>query len=159
MHVPAGLCVSVHVVESEGTARRYWMPFESGIPLPTVRTTFPLESWPAPPAIVLHGFTAGSSAVLYSQSSPGSLVSAALLTSLSPTWGFEVFTTPKPQRYMSRREQSPPSSGTRKVGIVKPGASQHWLRRQPTVGSPGVLPHPGMPAQIASALPHAIQAP
>src|SRR5439155_21842762 len=103
MHVPAGLCVSVHVVESEGTARRYWMPFESGIPLPTVRTTFPLESWPSPHAIVLHGFTAGSSAVLYSQSSPGLLLSAALLTAWSPSGGSGVFATPKLQGYMSRR--------------------------------------------------------
>src|SRR5439155_14997162 len=94
--------------------------------------------------------------VPYSQSGPGSLVSAVLLTSLSPTWGFELFTAPKPQPYMSRREQRPPSSGTRKVGIVKPGASQQVLLRQPA-GFVGVA-HSGIPAHGASGFPHAMQA-
>jgi len=46
---------------------------------------------------VVHGFGRGSSAVPYTQSGPGSLVSACLFTSLSPLCGFDVFTTPVPQ--------------------------------------------------------------
>src|SRR2546426_11658764 len=100
------------------------MPFVSNIPLPTDRVTFPLVSAPAPPALTLQAFGAGSSPVPYSQSGPGSLVSPVLMTSLSPTCGFDVLMTPKPHRYMSRREQRPPSRGTTKVGVGKAGGSQ-----------------------------------
>src|SRR5436309_2408000 len=41
-HMPAGLWPSVQVVDSSGVTRRKWMPFASGLPLPTVRTIFPL---------------------------------------------------------------------------------------------------------------------
>src|SRR5689334_10590085 len=134
------------------------MPATSGWPLPTVRTTLPAPSFPSPVPPVLHGFAAGSSGVPYSQSGPGSDVSAVFVTSLSPVWGFELFTAPKPQRYWSRREQRPPRSGTRNVGMLNPGWSQHWLRRQPFAGWPGVDPHPVMPGQIPSALPHEMHA-
>ena len=40
--------------------------------------------------------------------------------------------------------------------MVKPGWSQHWLRMQPGAGCPGVAPQPGMPAQEAAELPHAM---
>src|SRR5437016_11458504 len=59
------------------------------------------------------------------QSGPGSLVSAILITSLSPVCGLEVFTTPTPQSIWSTREQSPPRMFTKKVGTMKPGWSQH----------------------------------
>src|SRR5882724_12861323 len=39
--VPAGLWPSVHVVDSSGVVSRYWMPFASGLPFPSVRTIFP----------------------------------------------------------------------------------------------------------------------
>src|SRR5437588_9863742 len=135
------------------------MPCESQAPFPTQRWTFALRSLPAPVGVVLHAFGAGSSAVPYSQSGPGSVVSPVLMTSLSPDCGFELFTAPNPQPYWSSREQSPPRSGTRKVGTVNPGWSQHWLRMQPAAGCPGVEPQPGMPAHEAAELPHAMHAP
>jgi len=71
----------------------------SQTPFPTHRSTFPWRSFPSPLPPVLHGLWGGSSAVPYSQSGPGSLVSAVFVTSLSPVCGFELFTTPNPQRY------------------------------------------------------------
>src|SRR5579862_5362118 len=134
------------------------MPGESQTPFPTQRTTFPFKSAPAPPAMVLQGFAGGSSAVPYRQSGPGSLVSPVFVTSLSPDWGFELFTAPKPQRYWSRRPQRPPSSGTRNVGSVKPGFWQHWFRMHPGAGCPGGEPQPGVPAQRASGFSHVTHA-
>src|SRR5207245_1298427 len=115
---------SDHTVASSRTLKRKWTPLGSGAPLPMVRTTLPFWSAPAPPAVVLHGLAAGSSAVPYMQSSPGSLVSPILVTSLSPVCGFEVFTTPIPHAFWSTRTQKF-SPGRRKVGTLKPGWSQH----------------------------------
>src|SRR5437867_1378277 len=98
-------------------------------PEPASLQASPLSALKPTPALV-HGFRAGSSAVPYSQSRPGSLESPILVISLSPTWGLDVFTTPKPQLYISRREQTPPKMFTLNVGQAKPGVSQHVLRMQ-----------------------------
>src|SRR5207237_658793 len=81
---------------------------------------------------------------------PGSLVSAILITSLSPVCGLEVFTTPTPQSIWSTREQRPPRMFTKKVGTMKPGWSQHPCvpRGTQPFGLPATS-HPGMPAQAA----------
>src|SRR5881397_853901 len=105
-----------------------------------------------PTPVKVHGF-GRSSAVPYSQSSPGSLVSPILVISLSPTWGLDVFTTPKPQLYISSREQTPPKMFTLNVGNTKPGASQHVVLMQP--GSPW---HPSIPGHGVSGFPHVMQA-
>jgi len=47
-HVPCGLWLSVQVVDSSGVESRNWIPFASGLPFPSVRTIFPLKSFPAP---------------------------------------------------------------------------------------------------------------
>ena len=144
---------SDHTVASSRTLKRKWTPLGSGAPLPMVRTTLPFWSAPAPPAVVLHGLAAGSSAVPYMQSSPGSLVSPILVTSLSPVCGFEVFTTPIPHAFWSTRTQKF-SPGRRKVGTLKPGWSQHVVVLHPEFGSA----QPGMPAHAASGFPHEMQA-
>src|SRR5438094_2552505 len=92
------------------------------------------------------------------QSGPGSLVSAILNTSLSPVCGLEVFTTPTPQPIWSTREQSPPRMFTKKVGTMKPGASQQPCVPRGThpFGFPDTS-HPGTPAHGAFALPHGMQ--
>src|SRR5437867_7327028 len=92
------------------------------------------------------------------QSAPGSLVSPALITSLSPVWGREVLTTPVPHANWSTRPQRPPRMGTLKVGTMKPGVSQQVFLLQLFCGGPGGLPHPGMPAQAALGSPHLMQA-
>src|SRR5207244_3583442 len=117
-------------------------PFMSVKPAVAVAVVW---SAPAPPAVVLHGLAAGSSAVPYMQSSPGSLVSPILVTSLSPVCGFEVFTTPIPHAFWSTRTQKF-SPGRRKVGTLKPGWSQHVVVLHPEFGSA----QPGMPAHAAS---------
>src|SRR5882724_13406553 len=125
------------------------MPGASGWVFPTVRTTLPFVSPPAPVGVVLHSFAAGSSSVPYVQSSPGSLVSPTFVTSLSPVWGCDVLTTPAPHATWSTRPQSPPRIGMLKVGTTKPGVSQQVFFAQPFVGAPGGVPQPGMPAQAA----------
>src|SRR5436190_2193040 len=84
------------------------------------------------------------------QSGPGSLVSAILITSLSPVCGLEVFTTPTPQSIWSTREQSPPRMFTKKVGTMKPGWSQQPCvpRGTQPFGLPATS-HPGILAQDA----------
>src|SRR6266566_1589135 len=115
------------------------MPFASGLPFPIVLTILPLRSLPWPVAVQATHKPPGqpvqiapllvddeqSSAVPYVQSAPGSLVSAFLVTSLSPVCGFDVFTTPRPQLIWSTREQRPPRMFTKKVGTMKPGWLQH----------------------------------
>src|SRR5437763_8579257 len=133
------------------------MPAGSADPLPTTRVTFPFRSAPAAPMFVVHAFGAGSSAVPYAQSGPGSVVSPTLVTSLSPNCGFDVFTTPKPHRYWSSREQSPPRRGTRNVGMVKPGSPQQLFRMHPGFGAAGGAPQSGMPGHAAPSFPHATQ--
>src|SRR5207249_4389009 len=93
------------------------------------------------------------------QSGPGSLVSAILITSLSPVCGLEVFTTPTPQSIWSTREQSPPRMFTKKVGTMKPGWSQHPCvpRGTQPFGLPATS-HPGMPAHDACGFPHGTHA-
>src|SRR5436309_10372645 len=105
-----GLSLSCHTVASIGVVIRKWTPLTSALPLPTVRTIFPLVSEPAPMGV--HSAGAGSSSVPYVQSAPGSDVSPALITSLSPVWGRDVFTTPVPQADWSTRPQRPPRIGT-----------------------------------------------
>src|SRR5438093_438333 len=93
------------------------------------------------------------------QSGPGSLVSAILITSLSPVCGLEVFTTPTPQSIWSTREQSPPRMFTKKVGTMKPGWSQHPCvpRGTQPFGLPATS-HPGTPAHDACGFPHGTHA-
>ena len=75
------------------------------------------------------------------------------MTSLSPFCGFEVFTTPTPHAFWSTRTQKL-RPGSRKVGTVKPGWSQHVVVLQPEFGSV----QPGMPAHAASGFPQEMQA-
>src|SRR5438128_554997 len=80
------------------------------------------------------------------------------MTSLSPVWGREVLTTPRPHANWSTRPQSPPRMGTLKVGTMNPGVSQQVFLLQPFCGGSGGLPQPGMPAQAALGSPHLMQA-
>src|SRR5438876_11368808 len=150
------------------------MPFASGLPFPIVLTILPLRSLPWPVAVQATHKPPGqpvqiapllvddeqSSAVPYVQSAPGSLVSAFLVTSLSPVCGFDVFTTPMPQLIWSTREQRPPRMFTKKVGTMKPGESQHPCvpRGMQPFGLPATS-HPGMPAHDAFGFPHGTQTP
>src|SRR5439155_17279938 len=134
------------------------MPGASGWVLPTVRTTLPFVSAPAPVGVVLHGFAAGSSSVPYVQSSPGSLVSPTFVTSLSPVCGCDVLTTPTPHATWSTRPQSPPRRGTLNVGTTNPGVSQQVLRTHGATGGSGGAPQPGMPTQAAPGFPHVMHA-
>src|SRR5438094_2600109 len=150
------------------------MPFASGLPFPIVLTILPLRSLPWPVAVQATHKPPGqpvqiapllvddeqSSAVPYVQSAPGSLVSAFLVTSLSPVCGFDVFTTPRPQLIWSTREQRPPRMFTKKVGTRKPGWLQHPCvpRGMQPFGLPATS-HPGMPAHAAFGFPHGTQTP
>ena len=87
--------LAIQVVERSGMRKREWIPLASAAPFPKLVMILPLMSPPAP--AVVQAFGAGSSAVPYLQSGPGSVVSPTLFTSLSPLWGFEVLTTPSPQ--------------------------------------------------------------
>src|SRR3989449_2997009 len=134
------------------------MPGASGWVFPTVRTTLPFVSAPAPVGVVLHGFAAGSSSVPYVQSSPGSLVSPTFVTSLSPVCGCDVLTTPTPHATWSTRPQSPPRRGTLNVGTTNPGVSQQVLRTHGATGGAGGAPQPGVPAQAAAGVPPGVHA-
>src|SRR5438477_1229365 len=141
------------------------MPFTSGLPFPIVLTILPLRSLPWPVAVQATHKPPGqpvqiapllvddeqSSAVPYVQSAPGSLVSAFLVTSLSPVCGFDVFTTPMPQSIWSTREQRPPRMFTKKVGTRKPGWLQHPC--VPRGMQPPALSNTQHPGQVAPGQP------
>src|SRR5439155_1422091 len=85
-------------------------------------------SAPCPVPIELHAFEfrAGSSAVPYWQSGPGSLVSTSSVSSWPPVCGFEVLITPKPQSNWLVFVQKLRTPGPIRIaGSTKPGLWQH----------------------------------
>ena len=95
-------------------------------------------------------------------------MSASFLTSLSPAWGFDPFTTPNPQSFWLTLVQKL-NPGIRSAGSTKPGLWQHSsLTGQCMFGLAGVhVPpapvvqssHPPWMAAHLSRAPHAMQTP
>src|SRR5439155_1729927 len=81
---------------------------------------------PVPIELPAFEFRAGSSAVPYWQSGPGSVVSPSFVSSLSPVCGFEVLITPKPQSNWLVFVQKLRTPGPIRIaGSTKPGLWQH----------------------------------